>query len=388
MRALSLLLVAVIMTVSFSGCAQMKLNEIMEGLSEEDMDCPTYDLEKYTKYYWDSPVIYNESVMPLEEKDGTIKPIPLMYEAEKILAVRNSHLDVLYEEGKDYVLEDGMLVIPEGSSIKTIDYTTYYPSEGERITEKKDGGYILGGGLHELQIAVTYVHVDDWAGTVPAAQGGSLPKTVEKLKNKEPVKILIYGDSICEGAEATSTVGEEGTAPYMPTWFSMLEQKLKEVYGYDEIEIINEAVGGTDSLWGYQNARTRAQVHQPDLAIIGYGMNDIARDPVEFCDNIGYIMTSITVGNPDCEFILISTMLANPESAHFYGTQEGFNEAMHNYNFAFNGTAVIADMTTLYSDLLINKRYWDINSNNINHPNDFLIRAYTQLMLRTLEVEE
>ena len=105
MRVLCLCLVAVIMTVSFSGCAKIKLNKFMEGLSEEDMDCPTYDLEKYTKYYWDSPIIYNESVMPLEEEDGTIKPIALMYKAEEILAVRNSHLDVLYEEGKDYVLE-------------------------------------------------------------------------------------------------------------------------------------------------------------------------------------------------------------------------------------------------------------------------------------------
>jgi len=388
MRVLCLFLVAVMLTVSFSGCAQIKSNKIMKGLSEEDMDCPAYDLEKYTNYYWDSDVIYNESVMPLEEEDGSIKPIPLMYKATKILAVRNSHLDVLYEEGKDYVLKDGMLVIPEGSSINTIEYTTYYPAEGERITEKTGGGYILGGGLHELQIAVTYIHTDKWQGTVPKAQGGSLPKTVEKLKNKEPIKILIYGDSICEGAEATSTVGEDGTAPYMPTWFSMFEKKLKEVYDYDEIEIINTAVGGSDSQWGYQNSTERGRNYEPDLAIIGYGMNDIARDPVEFCDNISYIMMDITSGNPDCEYILISTMLANPESAHFFGTQQYFNEAMQKYNWNFTATAVVADMTTLYSDILAQKRYWDINSNNINHPNDFLIRAYAQLMLRTLEVEE
>ena len=317
-----------------------------------------------------------------------MKPIPLMYEAVKILAVRNSYLDTLYEEGKDYVLENGMLVIPEGSSIATVPYTTYYPAEGERVTEKSGGGYLMPGNMQPLQIAVTYIHVDDWEGTIPAAQGSSLPKAVEKLKNKEPIKILIYGDSICEGAEATGTLNETGIAPYTDTWFVMFEKKLKEIYGYDDIEIINEAVGGTDSLWGYQNARTKAQVHKPDLAIIGYGMNDIATDPTTFCDQVGYIMSSITVGNPDCEFILISTMLPNPESAHFYGTQKDFNEAMHKYNFAFNGTAVIADMTTFYSDMLAQKRYWDMSSNNINHPNDFLVRAYTQLMLRTLEVEE
>ena len=65
LRVFCLILTAVMLTVAFSGCTQMKLNDIMEGLSEEDMDCPAYDLEKYTKYYWDSPVIYNEAIFPL-----------------------------------------------------------------------------------------------------------------------------------------------------------------------------------------------------------------------------------------------------------------------------------------------------------------------------------
>ncbi len=379
-----LVMVTVIITVSFSGCAQIKLNKIMEGLSEEDMDCPAYDLEKYTQYYWDSPVIYNEAVFPLEEEDGTMKPIPLMYEAAKILAVRNSSLDTLYEEGKDYLLEDGKLVIPHGSAIKTVAYSTYYPSEGERTTEKAGGGYIMPGGLQPLQLAVTYVHVDEWEGTVPAAQGSALPKTLAKLENKEPIKILIYGDSISTGAESTSHID---IAPYADTWMTMFEKCLKDRYGYDDIEIINTAVGGTDSSWGFLNAGVNGKDHEPDLAIIAFGMNDMATDPATFCDNICNIATNISFGNPDCEFIMVSTMLPNPESAHFYGTQIGFRDAMKNYNFSFAGNSVVADMTTLYEDMLANKRYWDMSSNNINHPNDFLARAYAMLMLRTLETE-
>ena len=42
-------------------------------------DCEEYDLHKYMKYLWDTNIVYNESVYPLENEDGT-PPIPLMYE--------------------------------------------------------------------------------------------------------------------------------------------------------------------------------------------------------------------------------------------------------------------------------------------------------------------
>lgn len=387
-RILFLALAFVLMAVSFSGCAQIKLNKIMEGLSEEDMDCPAYDLEKYTQYYWDSPVIYNEAVMPLEEEDGSMKPIPLMYEAEKILSVRNSFLDILYEEGKDYVLEDGKLVIPEGSAIETVAYSKYYPDEsykGPKL-DKLGGGYALwcdGFNMHQMQIAVSYVHVDQWKGEVPAAQGSTLTNTLAKLENKEPLKILVYGDSIATGAESSSFNKDK---PFAPTWFEMMAESLKKKYGYDDIEIVNTAVGGTDSAWGSTNSIVNGKDQAPDLAIIAFGMNDMATDPTQFCNNISNIVLNISIGNPDCEFILVATMLANPET-NFSGNQILFRDAMKNYNFSFSGTTVIADMTTLYEDILANKRYWDMSSNNINHPNDFLARAYTMLMLRTMEKE-
>ncbi len=384
------LLITAFSSAIMSGCTSMKVNKILKGLEQEDTDCPEYSLEKYTANYWEGNVIYNEAVMPLEEPDGSVKPIPLLYRAEKILSVRDSSLGTLYQEGKDYLLEDGQLVIPEGSSIKTVEYNQYYPPEdyqGPKIQKTDGSGYILwcdGFNLHQLQIAVTYIHVDKWEAAVPPAQGNTLSITLSKLEKKEPVKILIYGDSIASGCNSSSDTGDE---PFAPKWYEMMEAALKKKYSYQDITIINTAVGGTDSAWGAQNAYNSCKVHEPDLAILAFGMNDIHTDPADFIENIRQIMDITSLGNYDCEFVLIAPMLANPQAGGFAGNQNFFREAMKNANWSSANHTVIADMTTFYEDLLARKRYWDMSCNNINHPNDFLARGYTQLMLRTLERE-
>ncbi len=388
-KALAVIIVICVSLSILPGCTSMKINRIMKSLEEDDMDCPAYDLEKYTANYWESDVIYNEAVMPLEEQDGSIQPIPLLYKAEKILAVRDSSLKTLYEEGKDYILQEGKLVIPEGSSIETVAYSRYYPGKdysGPKLDKVGGEGYVLwcdGFNLHQLQIAVTYIHTDTWEGTVPPAQGKNLPITLSKLEKKEPVKILVYGDSIATGANSSSDTGDE---PFAPKWFEMMEASLKKKYGYDGITVINTAVGGADSAWGVENAYEKGKEYEPDLAIIAFGMNDIRTDPYQFTENIGEIIDTVSLGNYDCEFILIATMLANPET-NFSGNQADFRDALKKANFGTSNHIVVADMTTYYEDLLAHKRYWDMSCNNINHPNDFLARGYAQLLLRTLEKE-
>ena len=390
-KTLITLLTVCLLLCLTAGCAGepvSPLDQIMNSLEESDMDCPAYDLKKYTLNYWDSGVIYNEAVMPLKEEDGTMAPIPLLYQADKILAVRDWSLKTLYEEGKDYLLEDGKLVIPEGSSISLIEHDQYYPTrktKGKKMKSADGSSYVLicadGTFLHEWQLAVTYVHTDAWTGTIPPAQGQSLPNTLSKLENKEPLTILVYGDSIATGSNSSSEIEKE---PFAPKWFEMMEASLKQKYGYDDITVVNTAVGGTDSAWGADNAVENGQAYKPDLAIIAFGMNDVNTEPYTFTANLRRIVNTVSRGNEDCEFILIATMLPNPVTT-FSGTQAEFRDAMKNTSWGDDSHIVIADMTTYYEDLLAKKRYCDMSCNNINHPNDFLARGYAQLILRTLE---
>ena len=46
---------------------------------------------------------------------------------------------------------------------------------------------------------------------------------------------------------------------------------------------------------------------------------------------------------------------------------------------------VIADMTSMWRDLLKRKKFADITGNGVNHPNDFGHRTYAQIILTLIQ---
>jgi hypothetical protein len=41
---------------------------------------------------------------------------------------------------------------------------------------------------------------------------------------------------------------------------------------------------------------------------------------------------------------------------------------------------VVADMTSLWIEMLKSKKYWDLTGNGVNHPNDFGHRIYAEVL--------
>ncbi len=345
-----------------------------------------YHLDAYTKPYWQGNVVYHESVMVLEEKDGSISDIPLLYHANQIFSVRSSDLEHEYQEGSDYQLVNGKLHIPEGSTIPSVAYDFYYPRQSQQDTmvlnQKYGKGYIYfkeGPTLHTLQIAVTYSHSDSFSGDIPAYSGKQLPKTLKKLNDGENLNLCIFGDSISVGANSSGFIGAK---PQAKAWFQMFEAKLKQTFPAASISMKNDSVGGTSSEWGVNQAK-EAVGYGPDLCIIAFGMNDGTANvsPKQYRNHIKAIMDTAVAANPDCEFVLISTMLPNKEASFYLGNQEKYLPELK--SLEREGVAV-ADMTTFHKDLLKQKRYFDMTGNNVNHPNDFLARAYAQVLWQTV----
>lgn len=345
-----------------------------------------YDLGAYTLPYWEGKVVYQESVMLLEDENGNVPEISLLYKAEKIVSVRSSDLKTEYKEGTDYQLVDGKLHIPEGSTIPTVTHDFYYPAEESdtamKLNKNYGEGYIFfseGSVMHSMQIAVTYTHKGDYDGVVPANKSDKLPKLQEKLKNGEDLRICVFGDSISTGANSTQKVS---ALPMARPWFQMIVDKLEEKYPDTSVSLYNPSVGGKKSDWGVEVAAQKV-AYGPDLCIIGFGMNDgSAKVPAEeYLANIKTIMDTARSGNPDCEFVLIATMVANPEAGNFVGNQEEYLPAL--LSLETEGV-VVADMTSFHKSLLEHKRFYDMSGNNVNHPNDFLARAYAQVLWQTM----
>ena len=361
----------------------------------EELSYPldTYVREAYLKPVWEGGVVCHESVMPLEAPDGSMRDIPLLYEASEILSVRSSDLQTEYLRGTDYELTDGKLRLLDGA-IPRVAYAAMYPPEppdplppNSLLFPGRDVPWILIEGaalFHSWQLAVTYRHTGAYPGTLPPRQGGHLPDTLAKLEAGEPLRLLVYGDSLAVGAQSS---GWEliNVPPYAPTFFDMFADALRAQYG-SEITVINTAVGGVNSAWAAENAKELAADLAPDLMVISLGGNDAPGkvSPITFAWNVLRLFARVRAQNPLCEFILLAPALPNPLSTHDNGYQMRYRPWA--LRLGQKGVAVL-DMGQMYTDLLARKRFEDISSNNINHPNDFTARIYAQALLETMKGE-
>lgn len=365
---------------------QLIFGYVFGGMIMESVNKFGYDLERYLLPVWKGDTVYNESVMPIKNADGTISPISLVYDIDEIVGVLSSDLLTLYEEGRDYTVEDGKLCINPQGNIPAMEYEDYYPDKKKDNVKPRTGGgnilFIEGGYFHTKQIAVTYTHKDCWQGRVPEAQGRLLPRALSALKEKRPLKMAFFGDSIFTGCNSSGTPMGGSQAPFMPAWFDMLTEKMKKIYGYEDITYINPSRGGTKSFWGVEVGEERVAVHTPDLVWLGFGMNDRETTPEVYIENIKEIMRIIKEKNPDCEFVLTAPMLASKDAEGFFRSQIYFVDEMN--KLKGEGLAVM-DVTGVHDYFLTRKSYRDTTGNNLNHPNDFLCRVYAQTALECIK---
>jgi len=109
-------------------------------------------------------------------------------------------------------------------------------------------------------------------------------------------------------------------------------------------------------------------------------MNDCDRGEI-FAENIRGIIERVRETSPKTEFILCATTVPNERVKGFYHYQDEHLEALMKLK---QEGIVIADFYTMQKCLMNKKRFIDMTGNNLNHPNDFLIRCHAQLLAALL----
>ena len=345
-----------------------------------------YGAEQMFSKIWESKVIYNESCVMIEDSNG-VKSARLLYSPTRIIAVKNFTLEKDYAPD-EYRIEGDRIYMTEKS---TMPYLTQDNISCKTIPEVIGGSYddgkggkILfteGVGIVYHQIMVTYEHNGVWQGTIPEKQGNRLPKLQAKLAAKEDIKLVVNGDSIFTGANSSGKLGIEPFVPGFPEGF---QSELNRVYG-SNVTLVNTAVGGQVSEWGRMNVVANVNQYNPDLVIIGFGMNDGSWNisPFDYCYNIDYMVRSIKANCPNAEIIVAATILANPSSSQNKG-QANYLPGLKEIVDTYEGVALL-DMTTFSQDLLKIKTSFDLYANNINHPCDFMCRSYVANLMQTVE---
>jgi hypothetical protein len=135
--------------------------------------------------------------------------------------------------------------------------------------------------------------------------------------------------------------------------------------------------------WGREHAAAFVAPLAPDLVIIGFGMNDAGAVKAEqFRENLQSIMAEVREKTPGAEFLLLMTFQPNPAWRN-PRAMVAYRDVLHSMEGP--GVAVV-DLWEMHGELLKQKSYEDTTGNHVNHPNDFIVRLYAQVVLARLGV--
>lgn len=345
--------------------------------------------ENWMKPIWMGDTVYEETVIYIEERDGSVEAAPLLYQPDRILKVTSGDGQTVYQEERDYKTGTRSLIRTEGSSMPLWKYDEYYLTEPARFSlpsAGEPGRYIRydGGDVYAAhQVKVTYTHRDVWQGPKPVYKGEKLPKTRRLLESGAPLRIVYYGDSLMAGCDCSSMWKIE---PMMPPLCDLITGQLRDTWKHEHIWTVNTAIGGKRAPWGIEEAMERIIVYQPDLVIFDFGVNDTQTRPRVFKSQIQKLTETVREKLAQTEFLFMTPPAVNPDAKgwtrfhpyYFWGMQELEDELP---GFAAAPTSVFC------SYLLANKRFEDMTGNGINHPNDFLVRVYAQVVSACLTPE-
>lgn len=365
--------------------------------SQEEIPC----LDKWNVSFWEGNEVRRETFAMIEEAGSC--EAPFLREPEEIIKVESYSGELVYEQGRDYLVKDGKLVLPEGSRIPHTGWEQWIRRTKEEAQEEAkregvdpgfepvattDGSYLslcsIGHPefVTKWQTAVTYRAKESWEGSVPQGALKQLPGLSEKIKKQESVKILLYGDSISCGWDCS---GKYEQNPWQPVWYTLLLDRMEKKWGIP-VCFHNTSVSGMDTEWAIANAKERVCVYQPDLVILGYGMNDRC-DGAQYAEKTMRLIGTIREDCPQTEFVLIATTLPNPLTAtppmYFSSHQAEYSQSLK--TLCQEGI-VLADVQAVQKEVQEKKRYIDLTGNLLNHPNDWLAGIQAQVVAATLEV--
>ena len=277
----------------------------------------------------------------------------------------------VYEAGKDYTWEKGSRTIrlTDHSRIPSKTPQEMRPGPGK---PRSLGGVLHGEGrfFHDLQTLVTYSHKETWPDLVKAQE--TLPRSLKKLRSDETFQVVTLGDSITEGYNASGfakTQAPRNQPSYAEGFVRLLDQAFP-----GEVTLTNLGVAGRTAGWGLKQL-DRVIAEKPDLVIIAFGMNDPVSSE-QFQKTNLEILTHLKKEIPQTDLIFISGMNNNPDWRDPTKIP-GFREALKDI---IRPNIILADITTPWEKLLTRKNFSDLSGNNVNHPNDFGHRLYSEIL--------
>lgn len=275
-----------------------------------------------------------------------------------------------YIEGKDYTVDYASGTIARTPASTIPDYTTH-PLYGIKDFDHNKYPAVANA---DYFVWVDYQSPDEQPLS-PAISTPFLKKTAQRLRSGQPLKIVAFGDSI--------TLGGDATRPQL-AFTERYADWLRSQHPTSDIVLINGATGGDTSSQGLERINEKVIQHQPDLVLLGFGMNDhniegYGVEPALFEQNLRTIVRLVREQTP-AELLMYSTFPPNPDW-HF-GTHRMETYAQLTRSVAGDMQVAFADLYAAWMKALTRKDHQSLLANNINHPNDWGHALYFDVLKR------
>ena len=277
--------------------------------------------------------------------------------------------EIVYTEGRDYVVDYAKGTITRTTGSRIFDYSTNSLYGRKDFDHNKFSGY----ENYKWFVWATYQTTNGKPWAKPNDQSRYLVDMRKKLESGGPFKIASYGDSITGGGQASK----------------MEFQFTSRFANYLQAKFPNSKIGLQDvSIPGYGSERGVAlfdkkmgPVAHPDLALVGFGMNDHNNlavggvEPETFKNNLVVIVKRIKE-RKGADVILFSA--CPPHDDWHYGTHRMAQFAAATRQAAAEAKCAYVDVFGTWEMVLKRKDQSSLLYNNINHPNDFGHWLYEQ----------
>lgn len=407
MKKLAVILIIVfqIVVVScFSACGckgDMPNNE-----TEKLQTIETYSadiIDKYLNPMWQTTEMYDEGGVVVGET-GEIQL--LRKPVKNSVTVRSVHFDETYREGIDYIVDGNKIRRIATGNLPYFKYEEYYfdePYKGSQLICNPNNAEIDYEGVKYLYqsegsagvknyLMITYRTTDVYKQFIP--QGDTSAQSfINKIKTDKSATIMFYGDSITAGCCASGTSYGGFENPYLPRWSELVCEWLSKNYEAD-VKCLNKAQGGWTTKTGadhfFDEDRVGPHLNDIDLMLIAFGANDPQISDEDYKNQIKTMVDYYLNARPTGNLILVSPFVFNQQTTNWYINQYRFEGLLEEIKTEYAESGKSSDISVAkvysFSNGICNtgKRNRDYLGNNINHPNDFGVRMYAQVVLKTL----
>ena len=205
---------------------------------------------------------------------------------------------------------------------------------------------------------------------------------LDELKENGPINIVIFGDSISHGAF-------NGYMDYENVYWNVLKKKMYEYRDFVPVNMICASIGGTYAMEALKRFDSQVLIHNPDLVIICFGLNDVnsrienyiasLKTMFEKCLESGVevifmtpnmLNTRVSVNTPP-QYLEYAKKTAEMQNG---GKMDSFMEAA--VALAKSMDVQVCDCYAKWKEMSKTRDITSLLCNRINHPNEEMHRLF------------